>query len=158
MKQKIYDHLLAKIEADIKEAEQVNDSANAYKNSEDMKQEGKYDTRAIEAGYLAGAQAKRLEELKLEKRLLESMDIKQFQDSDEIAAGALIELEINSTTQTYFLSNTAGGSMLQVDGKTIMIISVFSPIGDAALSLKVGDSFELETPKEVREYQIKSIS
>ena len=157
MKQEIYQQLLRNIDLEIKQAEEANESANAYKESDDMKQEGKYDTRAIEAGYLAGAQAKRLEELKLEKRLLESVEIKEFKDSDEVAAGALVELETNGVSQLYFLSNTSGGSMLSVNGKTVMVISVFSPIGDGALSLYVGDSFELETPKETREYLIKSI-
>ena len=77
--------------------------------------------------------------------------------NDEVAVGCLIDLELNGKTQKYFLSGASGGSLLVVQGTPVMVISVFSPIGDAVLGLKVGEEFELETPQEVREYFVKSI-
>jgi transcription elongation GreA/GreB family factor len=38
------------------------------------------------------------------------------------------------------------------------VISIFSPIGDAALGARVGEEFELETPQGIRTYQVKSLS
>jgi transcription elongation GreA/GreB family factor len=44
--------------------------------------------------------------------------------------------------------------MMQIDGNGILIISVFSPIGNAALGLGKNEFFEVETPKEIREYKV----
>ncbi len=133
------------------------ESVVKYNQSDDMKSEGKYDTRAIEAGYLAGAQQKRVEELRLEIQLLEEIVLKEFKEDDEIAIGALVELSLNDKEQYYFLSSGAGGTMLNIQGKAVMVISAFSPIGNELLGCKVGESFELETPKEIREYNIISV-
>lgn len=157
LKSKIKEQLLNKAKADLKAAEEVAESAQSYKSSDDMKSEGKYDTRAIEAGYLAGAQEKRVEELKLEVQMLEELPTREFKTDEEITVGALIELSVNERTQTYFISSTAGGSMLNIDGKPILVISVFSPIGAACVNLVAGDSFELETPSESREYEVMSV-
>ena len=45
----------------------------------------------------------------------------------------------------------------QADGESILVISVFSPIGAEVLQLKAGDEFELETKSDPREYLIKSV-
>ena len=48
----------------IQKAEEVYRSSYEYTTKGDIKSDGKYDTRGTEAGYLAGAQKKRVEELK----------------------------------------------------------------------------------------------
>lgn len=157
-KQQIIHQLVSKLEQELKAAEAASESMGSFRHEQDMKQEGKYDTRAIEAGYLAGAQLKRVEEIKQEIEMINELNIREYNQEDEVAAGAIVELELNDKSQQYFLTTTSGGSILMIQGKPIMVISVFSPIGDAVLGLKVGDGFELETPKETREYTILSIS
>ncbi len=157
-KSEIKKKLIESVNKDLSSIKESCESACAYKNTDDMKQEGKYDTRSIEAGYLAGAQLKRLEELKLKLKMLEDIELRSFKKNDEIAIGALVELEINQRTQKYFISPTAGGTLLNIDNQAVLVISVFSPIGDAILSLKNGDYFELETPKEIKNYSIRSVS
>jgi transcription elongation GreA/GreB family factor len=124
----------------------------------DMKQEAKHDTRAIEASYLAGAQARRVEEIKLEIQILEEVELKDYTDKDDIAIGAIVDMDCNGNIAKYFISPTSGGTMLSIDGQAILVISVFSPIGDAALGLSSGDDFEIEIPKGTRNYDILSIS
>jgi transcription elongation GreA/GreB family factor len=74
----------------------------------------------------------------------------------EISMGAMIELQHNKQQRLYFLIPTAGGTMLKVQDETVLVVSVFSPIGDALMGLKVGEEFEVETPKETRHYQVVS--
>lgn len=62
MKKRIVDTLINKVKEDIKQAEAASDSASEYVKEGDIKSDGKYDTRGIEAGYLAGAQQRRVEE------------------------------------------------------------------------------------------------
>jgi transcription elongation GreA/GreB family factor len=131
-------------------------SHKEFATDQEFKAESKYDTRALEASYLASAEAKRVEELKLEIQILEEVDLGASRKLGEISMGALIELQHNNQKRLYFLIPTAGGTMLKVQDETVLVVSVFSPIGDALMGLKVGEEFEVETPKETRHYQVVS--
>ena len=142
------------------------ESANeSYKSTMDMatsgelKSDGKYDTRAIETGYLASAQKKRIEELEQEINLIDSIE---FTGTKEISIGSLVLMELKSLKspkkQTYFISSAASGTLLNIDNKAIMVISAFSPLGNEMMGLKAKDSFELETPKEIRTYFIEEVN
>ena len=70
------DDILIKLEGllleKIQKAEEVYQSSYEYTTKGDVKSDGKYDTRGTEAGYLAGAQKKRMEELKNDLNRLRS--------------------------------------------------------------------------------------
>ena len=121
----------------------------------DLKSDGKHDTRATEVNYLADGQRRRLTELEQEIQLLEETDIKA--KSSVVSIGSLVEIEFNGQLRKYFIAPTAGGKMVKVVDDVILVISVFSPIGDAALSLGIGDEFEVELPSGNRHYSIKNI-
>lgn len=157
-KSKIIQELIIRVRAELGKAEDALKSTSSFKSEGDMKQESKYDTRSIEAGYLASAQAKRVEELKLELQQLEEIPIREFKLGEEIALGAIVELELEGKSRNYFLSSTAGGSMVTIDGYDILIISIFSPIGHEALGNRVGDEFELEAKSGKRIYKVKSLT
>lgn len=156
-KKKIISALLENVKNDLCLAKEAEASASQFKFETDMKQESKYDTRGIEAGYLSDAQAKRVEELKLEMKLIEEIPFFHFRDEDEIALGALIEIEVNQQKKNYFLASTSGGTILNIEGIIILVISVFSPLGSSVIGLKCGDTFELETKAGIREYTIRSV-
>jgi transcription elongation GreA/GreB family factor len=156
-KHELIKQLASKAKEEYELAAKASESTKSYTNSDELKQEGKYDTRAIEAGYLAGAQNKRTEELRLELQLIEELSPRSFNSGEPIAPGALVELELNGKIQTYFLCNTAGGTLLTLRDRAILVISVFSPLGSQMLDYKEGDTFEVETPKESREYTVKSV-
>jgi transcription elongation GreA/GreB family factor len=157
-KKTLVDSLLARARADLAAAESAAQAASTGAQSESMKSDGKYDTRGIEAGYLAGAQLKRVEELKLEIQMLEELPVKNYHADDVVGVGALVDLEINGTVRSYFIATTAGGTILKLDDKAVLVISVFSPIGDAVLGLSVGDEFELETASGARHHKIVKIA
>lgn len=154
-KKKIVEVLVSKLQNELSEIEAAAKSAKDLATGPESKSEGKYDTRAIEAGYLAGAQAKRVEEIKLDIQMLEELDISTI--ANKLQLGTLGLIEYNQQERLYFISSTSGGSILNIDGQSVLVISVFSPIGDSALGHGKGDIFEVETPKEVREYKILNI-
>ena len=158
MKQKILNHLIDKVKNDIALAEEASGSTTDYVREGDVKSEGKYDTRAIEAGYLAGAQQRRVEELKLELQLLEEIPAREFSNDEEVSIGALVDIKFNNQIRKYFVAPTAGGTMINIDGETVLVISTFSPIGDAVFGTKVGEEFELETPQGTRVYEVMSLA
>lgn len=157
IKKKIIDQLIEKARSELQIAESAFKATKEFKNSEEAKAEGKYDTRKTEAGYLAEAQGRRVEEIKLEMQALKEIPDSRYEKNDEIAVGALVEIELNGKKRLYFLTATSGGNMIEADGMTIMVISVFSPIGNEILGLKLNDRFVLESPSGDREYKITDI-
>lgn len=153
-KQTILNTLIDNLKKELSEVEAAANSARDLATADDLKSEGKYDTRAIEASYLAGAQAKRVEEIKLDIQMLEETEL---QHSTKLQMGSLALIEHNNQKRYYFLTSTSGGTMLMIDGNPVLVISVFSPIGNEALGLTKGESFEVETPKETRSYKVLDV-
>lgn len=154
----IKEQLLSTLNQEIKQIEEIAQSSKDYANSDSVKSDGKYDTRGVEAGYLAGAQFKRLEELKLEKKLITDMHYRDFKAGEKVAIGALVDIRFNNLVKKYFIASTAGGSMLKIGKDIILVISVFSPIGAEVVGLSVGDDFEVEVNGSSRHYEILGIS
>ncbi len=155
MKQKLIEILRDNTLHELTIAQTAYEQTAQYTKSDDLKSEGKYDTRGIEAGMLAGAQLKRVEELKQELELLASIPV--VIDESEIKLGSVVELSLHQTTKKYFLSSTRGGTILQVQGEPFLVISVFSPLGDEMLGLSRADEFDLETASGLRHYKILSL-
>lgn len=153
----IHAALLDKTNLDLLEAEKALAATLTLTRDEALKSEGKYDTRGIEAGQLAGAQMRRVEELKLELQMLEELPLRVFQPDEPAALGALVDLEFKGQVRTYFLASTAGGTLIPLGDKAVLVISVFSPIGDALLGVAAGEAFALETPAETREYKVVGV-
>jgi len=158
LKEDILKELIERAKVELQTIEASAKAQHDYATDSEIKSEGKYDTRAIEASYLAEAEARRVEELRLEIQILEEVDVSASEKLGEVAIGALVELLHKGQKRFYFLIPTAGGTLMDAKGTPVLVVSVFSPIGDAMLGLKVGDTFEVETPKETREYEILSFS
>lgn len=156
-KKLILDKLIAKAKADLESARKTYEVTQTMVQKGDLKSDGKYDTRATEANYLADGQRQRLTDLEHEIILLEEIPTRDLDKDGEVAIGALAQIEFNGMSKKYYLSPTAGGTMLDIDGEAVLVISVFSPIGKEVIGLKSGDSFEVEINDSIREYQIQSV-
>lgn len=156
MKELLLGQLINNAKAELRELEAAAKSNKDFATDQEFKAESKYDTRALEASYLATAEAKRVEALRLEIQILEEVDLNASKKLGEISIGALIELRHNNQKRLYFLIPTAGGTMLKVKDEAVLVVSVFSPIGDALMGLKAGEEFDVETPKENRHYKVVS--
>lgn len=154
MKQELLNELINKMKVELADLEIAAQANKDFATDQEFKAESKYDTRSLEASYLASAEAKRVEDLKLEIQMLEEIDLSASKKLGEVCIGSLVNLRHQNQERSYFLIPTAGGTMLKVGDKAVLVVSVFSPLGDAVLGLKEGDEFEIETPKETRTYQV----
>ncbi len=73
----------------------------------DTKAENKYDTRGLEASYLAAGQAEQVEGLRLAVSLLDAFVFPDFELDSPIAQGALVETDIDDEI-IYYLIAPAG--------------------------------------------------
>ncbi|MCP4913578.1 MAG: GreA/GreB family elongation factor [Oligoflexia bacterium] len=153
---KILQILIDRTEEELKKAKESFDSSRNFATDEEFKSESKWDTRSIEAGYLAGAQGMRVDELEKDLNLLQEVDLSLVNDK-EVGIGSIVEFEFNGQTRTYFLAPVGGGTLIDLDGEAILVISIFSPIGHNAIGLGAGESFVVEIKGEEREYTIVSI-
>ena len=152
----IITQLKENVQNEINKVKQAYETTKNLVQNGDLKSDGKYDTRATEANYLADGQRIRLTELEQELELLGEVNLKNTYTT--VSIGSLIEVELNSQVRKYFVSPTAGGTMVDVAGEVVLVISVFSPIGDGALGLNSGDEFEIEIKETSRMYKIISIN
>jgi transcription elongation GreA/GreB family factor len=151
----IVSQLVRQLEIDLNALEAAAHSTKEYVTDGDVKSEGKYDTRAIEASYLAGAQEKRVEEIKLDIQMLKDLELHQ---TSVVQLGSLVKIKLNNDERWYFISSTAGGSIVDINGTIVLVISVFSPLGSEVLHLSKDDTFEVETPGGVRHYLITEVN
>ena len=125
---------------------------------EESKPENEYDTRALEASYLAGAQAKRAGEIDEVLSLFQHLPFKTFTSSSPVSATALLELETHSKRTYILLMPKGGGVSLHAEsGELVQIVTPNSLLGEALLGLKQGDDTEIEVSGRVREYKILSV-
>ena len=125
---------------------------------EENKPENEYDTRGLEASYLAGAQAERVSEMKNTIVLLKSLKTKEFKETDAIAFSALVEIESEGKVQTMFVLPSGGGLKIQYTHVLIQTVTPESPLGEALIGLFVGDVAAIDVGKKQKEYEILSIA
>lgn len=156
-KKKLIEHIKSKLEA---ERLTLIDAARATYEAathEESKPENEYDTRGLEASYLAGAQAKRVIDIEEMIVYCKNLTLKAFDDKTPIGSSALIEVEYNKKKSFVFLMPKGGGIVITFEGKSIQVIAPNSPLGTALLGLKAGDVAMVETETDVKEYEILSV-
>lgn len=138
----------------LKDAERVTREAATH---EESKPENEYDTRALEASYLAGAQSKRIKDTEELLVIFKHVEPKSFGPQDVISATALVEAELNGKHSYFFVMSKGGGINLSFEGRKIQVVTPSSPLGEAMLGLRVGDVALIENGDQTLEYEIISI-
>jgi transcription elongation GreA/GreB family factor len=106
----------------------------------ESKPEGKYDTRALESSYLAGAQQERLRELRASIDFVKSQQIHSLDSNTAIIAPALVSLQNESGEARDILLVAAGGGVtLPSEQFKIQVVTPNSPIGAAVNGKRTGD-------------------
>jgi len=131
-------------------------SAHEAATHEESKPEDSHDTRSVEASYLAGAQAQRASEIQQQITMYKFMPLRVYGKNDVICPGSLVELQLNQTRAFYFIAPQGGGLITTLDGKPIQVITPQSPMGEALLGKKEGDTVEVEIRDNTREYKVIS--
>ena len=117
--------------------------SRAEATHESSKAESKYDTRGLEASYLARGQSRQAAEIEAAIVEFEKMPVKKFGADEPIGLGALVELETDGENLFYFIGPRAGGTEVLHDKKEILVITPQSPLGEQLLGKKSGDCPQL---------------
>jgi len=139
--------LIRKIVARLTEELQVYfraaNASRAEATHEQSKAEGKYDTRGLEASYLARGQSRQAAEIESAIAEFEKLAVRKFGDGEAIGHGALVELEHGGENSFYFLGPRAGGTEVVHEKREILVITPQSPLGEQLMGRKQGDRPQL---------------
>ena len=155
MRRAVIEAIIRRLEVELSATEAAARVAHEAATHAESKPEDQYDTRGLEASYLAGAQAKRADELArtlyMYRQLLAEVD---RPPSPTIAPGSLIELKLGNKNSFYYLVLEGGGMTVEADGRSVQVITPKAPLGEALLGRRAGDEIEVEIQGSIREYEV----
>ncbi len=118
----------------------------------ESKAENKYDTRSLEASYLARGQAERVVALRRVVGVLRIVDPRPRGADAPLGQLGLAELEGSDHTRWVLLVPDGGGRRVQVGDVEVLLVSPRSPAGKGLLGAVEGDEVALGA----RSYEVVS--
>jgi|ERR1043166_2661734 transcription elongation GreA/GreB family factor len=157
-KRAIVKKIIAKLTEDMALSIKAARTAHEEATHEESKAEDKYDTRGLEAAYLAGGQARQAAETEKAIVAYETLSLQKFSAKDPIDLTALVELESDGERIFYFLGPASGGLELDHDGKEVLVITPQAPLGQNLIAKKQGDKVKMKIGGLPVEYRVVSVS
>jgi transcription elongation GreA/GreB family factor len=124
---------------------------------ESSKAENKYDTRGLEASYLARGQSRQAAETEQNVEQFQKLVVRAFGPHEAIDLGALVELDGKDGRAFYFLGPAAGGTEVLHEKQEVMVITPPSPLGQQLLGRKQGERVRLSLGGSQRDYRVVSV-
>ena len=132
-------------------------ASHAEATHESSKAESKYDTRGLEAAYLAGGQARQARELLDSMKAYESLAVKDFAAEEAAGLTALVELEADGTRSRYFIGPRNGGLEITMGRKEVTVITPQSPLGQNLMGKKAGARWTTRLGGSTVKYHVVSV-
>jgi hypothetical protein len=142
MKSQLLDHIRTELRTRLERLSKAAFEAHAAATDPGSKAEGKYDTRSLEASYLAAGQARQVDELAESLRIFETLSLPDFQPDAEIDAGTLVAADLNGEPARFLLVPTCGGMVIRHDGLEITLLTPESALYRKLLGMRAGESLD----------------
>jgi len=156
-KKKLVDAIIERLRADLGLYFRAAVAARAEATHEQSKAEHKYDTRGLEASYLARGQSRQVAEIEQAIEKFEKLALRDFLPGEPIDTGAVVELTSGKERNLYFIGPRAGGTEILFEKKEIFVITPESPLGAQLLGKKKGEKHRLEIAGQKQEFTISDI-
>jgi hypothetical protein len=156
-KAKLIRQIIASLSESLAVLENAARASHAEATHESSKAESKYDTRGLEAAYLAGGQARQAKEILDSIKSYEGLTVKSFAVEDPIALTALVMVEANRARSIYFIGPTGGGLEVESEGREITVITPQSPLGQGLMGNKAGQRWTAPVGGVIVKYCIISV-
>ena len=150
--------IVARLSENLGVLEKAARASHAEATHESSKAENKYDTRGLEAAYLAGGQARQAKEILDSIKAYESLVAKDFSAGEPIDLTALVEMDSSGSRSWYFIGPKSGGLEVELQGKEITVITPQSPLGQNLMQKTAGQRWAIKAGGATQKYQIVSVS
>lgn len=138
-------------------AERVAAMARDEASSDQSRAEGKYDTRATEAAFLARGQAERVEALRAARSWLELQAEVAAAPMTHVGIGALVDVELRGRRERVYVAPMAAAPVTMGD-RQIRVIVAGSPLGAALADAAAGDDVEVDGPHGVIDGRVLAVT
>ncbi len=150
--------IIARLTDSLAVLEKAARASHAEATHESSKAESKYDTRGLEAAYLAGGQARQAKEILDSVELYRALTVRDFAPEQAIDLTALVELDVDGTRSLYFIGPRNGGLEIECRRKEITVITPQSPLGQHLMGKKAGQRWTARLGGSLMKYHIVSVS
>jgi len=152
----ILEKIITGLKVELETYTRVAKASHQEATAEENRAENKYDTRGLEASYLASGQANKVADLEDAIGAFEDMKARSFDDST-IDLGTLVELDQDGEKSYYFIGSSAGGTEITDGEREVLVITSQSPLGSQLQGRKKGDRLELTLSGVKQQIQIINV-
>lgn len=132
-------------------------ASHAEATHESSKAENKYDTRGLEAAYLARGQSQQAKEILESIKLYQGFIPRDFAPEEGIDLGALVNLESDGTSSIYFIGPKSGGLEIRWRRQEITVITPESPLSRQLMGKKAGQGWTVKIGGANVQYRVVSV-
>jgi transcription elongation GreA/GreB family factor len=133
--------ILEKLRDEFEQRQRVSKEIRSAGNDTESRAENKYDTLSTEQNYLADGFAKQAFATAQAAESLEKLRLDACAPDEPIDLGALVEVEFaDRAREWFFVAPAAGGTEVELEGKTVTVLTPESPLGSQLVGRKVGES------------------
>lgn len=153
-KRELLDQIVARLQTELELLTTAALATHAEATDEENKAEDKYDTRGLEASYLAHGQSKAAEETAQALAHFQGIVPRDYAANETIGLGALVALD---GPGRYFMGPRAGGTEIQLTSGSVLVITPQSPLGRQLLGRRQGDTVQLDVGGKRSTARINSV-
>jgi transcription elongation GreA/GreB family factor len=151
----LHQQLMIHLQQLLNNAKSAAKRAHETATNEENIAENKYDTLALEAGYLAQGQSQRVTQCLADLEACVNLPMSQ---STQGELGALMVLvDANEQAKYVLICPVAGGVKLQWDQHSVLVITPQSPLGSALLNQQEDDQVSVAVANKLHTYDILQI-
>lgn len=149
--------IVARLHENFAVLEKAARASHAEATHESSKADNKYDTRGLEAAYLARGQSRQAMDIVEAIQVYEALSTRDFGPGDPIALTALVKVHAGGTRSAYFIGPSNGGLEIECEGEEIMVITPQSPLGQTLMGKKEGQHWTAKLGGSTVKYRIHSV-
>ena len=142
-KREVLEKIVARLDEELARYTQAARNAQADATDDQSRAENKYDTRGLEASYLARGQSRQAMETVQAREQFAALDARDFAPGEEVGVGALAELAGHGERVWCFVGPSAGGTEVVCGGQEVIVVTGQSPLGQELIGKRAGE----ELPK-----------
>ena len=157
-KQLILSKIIGQLEEEMELYRRAAKAAFEEATSEQSKAENKYDTRGLEASYLARGQARQVAETEEALIQLRGLASAASHTPTAIGQGTLVEMEQDKERFWYFIAPCAGGTEIRHANKEILVLTPHSPLGRELVGKRAGDAVTLMLAGKPQRQKVVNVS
>ncbi|MEI8233689.1 MAG: transcription elongation factor GreAB [Verrucomicrobiota bacterium] len=149
--------IVASLDAELALLAQSARAAHEEATHEQSRAENKYDTRGLEASYLARGQSRQAAETLAAREEFAALKARGFGPEEAIDLGAVVELESQGGQALYFIGPRAGGTEIVHQKRTVVVMTPQSPLGSQLVGRKQGERILIEIGRTRAAYRVARV-